>query len=342
MERRERRRAVALVALPAYERCLAALAACRTTDEAREIRDRATAMRAYARQAKDRSLEADAFEIRTRAERRLGELLLAQKATVGFNTGAAAGGKKEGPRGSFLEPRDKRPTLAAAGIDKKLSMRAQRLALVSAAEFRAIITDGRERIMAEGRERVQLNFTGNMEWYSPPELIERARTVMGGIDLDPASCALAQRVVKARTWFDAKRDGLKQRWTGNVWLNPPFCRGLIDQFIEKLLAERRNFSQAIVVVHSRTDANWFQRLGGLAGAIAFPKGHIKFYNETDCRYPGIYGHAIAYVGERQDAFADAFADCLVFEAGRTIALKPAPASPIALPRVKPRPTRRAA
>ena len=63
MERRERRRAVALVALPAYERCLAALAACRTTDEAREIRDRATAMRAYARQAKDRSLEADAFEI---------------------------------------------------------------------------------------------------------------------------------------------------------------------------------------------------------------------------------------------------------------------------------------
>ena len=87
MDRDERRRGVALVALPAYERRLAALAACRTTDEAREIRDRATAMRAYARQAKDRTLEADAFEIRTRAERRLGELLLAQKATVGFARG---------------------------------------------------------------------------------------------------------------------------------------------------------------------------------------------------------------------------------------------------------------
>jgi hypothetical protein len=45
----ERRRAVALVPLPAYERCLAALAACRTVDEAREISDRATAMRACRR-----------------------------------------------------------------------------------------------------------------------------------------------------------------------------------------------------------------------------------------------------------------------------------------------------
>src|ERR1051325_9718595 len=217
---KQRSRAVALVA-PAYERCVAALAACRTTDEVREIRDRATAMRAYARQAKDRSLEADAFEIRSRAERRLGELLLAQKATVGFNEG----GRPLNKTGSSSEPVFRPPTLAQAGIDKKLSMRAQRLALLSAAEFRFIIADGRERILAEGRERVQLNFTGDMEWYSPPELIERARTVMGSIDLDPASCALAQRVVKAETWFDAKHDGLKRRWTGNVWLNPPFNRG---------------------------------------------------------------------------------------------------------------------
>ena len=36
MQRRERSRAVVLVA-PAYERCVAALAACRTTDEVREM-----------------------------------------------------------------------------------------------------------------------------------------------------------------------------------------------------------------------------------------------------------------------------------------------------------------
>jgi len=56
-----------------------------------------------------------------RAERRLGECIRAQKETVGLNEGALR-------RGSDMEPRDARPTLADAGIDKKLSSRAQKLA----------------------------------------------------------------------------------------------------------------------------------------------------------------------------------------------------------------------
>ena len=108
------RRAVALV-MPAYERCLAALETCRTTHEVREIRDRATAMRAYARQAKDRRLEADAFEIRSRAERRLGELLLAQKATVGF---AKGGQPYQATRSKKAQIELPAPTLADASIDR--------------------------------------------------------------------------------------------------------------------------------------------------------------------------------------------------------------------------------
>lgn len=50
-------------------------------------------MQAYGRMAKDNTLEVDAPEIRIRAERRLGELIAAQKATVGLNTGAAGIGK---------------------------------------------------------------------------------------------------------------------------------------------------------------------------------------------------------------------------------------------------------
>lgn len=51
-----------------------------------------------------------------------------QKETVGLNSGAVAGGAKDGSRGSYIEPRDSRPTLADVGIDKKLSMRSQQLA----------------------------------------------------------------------------------------------------------------------------------------------------------------------------------------------------------------------
>ncbi len=88
------------------------------------------AMRVYARQARNKNLEVDAAEIRLRAERRLGELIAAQKATVGLNTGRAGKGR---PRlgGSLSEPpKDSIPTLAEAGIDKKLSSRAQELAAV--------------------------------------------------------------------------------------------------------------------------------------------------------------------------------------------------------------------
>lgn len=64
------------------------------------------------------------------------------------------------------------------------------------------------------------------EHYTPPEVIEAARYTLGGeIDLDPASCALANAVVKARCF--AFKDGLDIDWTGpdgepaTVWLNPP-------------------------------------------------------------------------------------------------------------------------
>ena len=35
-------------------------------------------------------------------------------------------------------------------------------------------------------------------WHTPAEYIEAAREVMGSIDLDPASCHIAQQAVKAR------------------------------------------------------------------------------------------------------------------------------------------------
>ena len=67
------------------------------------------------------------------------------------------------------------------------------------------------------------------EQYTPAPIIEMCREVLGTIDLDPASCELANKCVKAKKIF-TQEDGLatfEQQWHGNVFMNPPGGQGLI-------------------------------------------------------------------------------------------------------------------
>lgn len=68
------------------------------------------------------------------ASRRMGELLQATERAKG----AASGGTKTAPRGSYVEPRDTHPTLAEIGITKKESSRAQKLASLPDETFQKV------------------------------------------------------------------------------------------------------------------------------------------------------------------------------------------------------------
>lgn len=134
-------------ALIKYEAACNAISECVRVDEVKDWADKAAAMQAYGRMAKDQTLQANAAEIRIRAERRLGELLMAQKAEGGLNPAATL---KRGPVVVCNDHGEKPVTLAEAGISKDLSSRAQKLAAVPAAVFEAELAAKRERDMQEG------------------------------------------------------------------------------------------------------------------------------------------------------------------------------------------------
>ena len=61
-----------------------------------------------------------------------------------------------------------------------------------------------------------------VEHYTPPLYRNLAVKTMGGITLDPASCALAQSLTPfAEKYFSVKDDGLNMSWFGDVLVNPP-------------------------------------------------------------------------------------------------------------------------
>lgn len=153
-----------------YEAACRALAEAKTTDEVKEIRNQAEAMRAYARQAKNKQLEIDAAEIRWRAERRLGEIIRAQKETVGLHEGG-----RPAKTGSSPAPVSV-PTLADAGIDKKLSSRAQKIAAIPEAEFEGAMGEWRERVSQEGA-RVEMRLLREGEHARRDDALAQAPTV---------------------------------------------------------------------------------------------------------------------------------------------------------------------
>jgi hypothetical protein len=128
-----------------YEAARSALAECQRIDEVKDIRDKAEAMAAYARQAKDTELIQYATEIKVRAERRAGEML-----TTSGQTGARASKSDAGKRsaqvrwGSKSDDATSKPTLSEMGITKDQSSRWQSLAAMSDEHFETAVATAKD------------------------------------------------------------------------------------------------------------------------------------------------------------------------------------------------------
>ena len=75
-----------------------------------------------------------------------------------------------------------------------------------------------------------LHLSLSAERYTPEYIIAPGREVLGGFDLDPASCDTANSIVKAASYLTARDNGLAHEWDGRLFLNPPgTCK---EQWIE--------------------------------------------------------------------------------------------------------------
>ena len=83
------------------------------------------------------------------------------------------------------------------------------------------------------------------EWYTPKEVLE----ALGKFDLDPCA-AVAPLWPTATVMYDKR----SQKWKGRVWLNPPYSRPLIEQFVLRLA----EYGNGIALLYNRCDSKMFQ------------------------------------------------------------------------------------
>lgn len=177
------------------------------------------------------------------------------------------------------------------------------------------ILETAKQIKKENTHNHRAQGTGENEWYTPQEYIYFAIQVMGGIDTDPASSALANEKIKAEQFFSLEDDGLNREWHGRVWLNPPYAQPAISNFAKKMVAEwdGGRVQAAIVLTHNYTDTRWFHTLAGSCSAVCFTRGRIAFVNPEGEKAAPTQGQTFFYFGRDGEKFKEVFKEVgLVF------------------------------
>ena len=148
------------------------------------------------------------------------------------------------------------------------------------------------------------------EWYTPKRYIDAARALMGKIDVDPASCEEANRIIKAEKFYTIDDSGLNHLWLDKVWLNPPYglTEGKSNQEIwSRELIDRYNageVTEAVLLVNANTEAKWFQPL--YEYLICFTDHRIRFYSSDDEANQPTQGNALVYFGMQRKRFIEIF------------------------------------
>lgn len=165
-------------------------------------------------------------------------------------------------------------------------------------------------LIAEGEEEADADDAGESihfssvddEWLTPSSVVSRVEEVLGEISLDPCAASHASPAVPAEARFTEAEDGLAHAWSGTVYMNPPYGRG-IDRWVEKLVEEYEDgaVSKAVALLPARTDTRWFRRLRPYPRC--FLHGRLTFSgHDNSAPFPSM----TVFLGRRPEKFIDVF------------------------------------
>jgi hypothetical protein len=175
--------------------------------------------------------------------------------------------------------------------------------------------------------------SGEFEYYTDPRIICAARLTMGGIDLDPASSAQANKIVKADRFYTERDNGLNFVWHGRIWMNHPFHRGeeVCDPVkCKKKICKERGYhcakripsnkewidklindylvglcKQFCCITYAATSETWFRPLLDFPMLFLYPR--TNYYLPDGTIKKGVTkGSIVTYGGPNIDAFEEHF------------------------------------
>lgn len=155
------------------------------------------------------------------------------------------------------------------------------------------------------------------DWGTPAWLIAKVKSVLGEIDLDPASTSAANHTVGAKKFYTKEDNGLFMPWSGKVFLNPPGGKNGKSSntklFWDKLSMSYENgeVSEAIFMCFSVEALQTTQscKYPIMNYPFCIPSKRVQFVNLLgEEKYAPSHSNAVVYLGRKPCAFAEAFND----------------------------------
>jgi hypothetical protein len=164
-------------------------------------------------------------------------------------------------------------------------------------------SDAAATVPVAANHKMAVHFSSRtVEHCTPETIVLPTLACLGKIDLDPCSEGGESPNVPAHAHYTFADDGLTHSWNGRIYMNPPYGREIGD-WVEKLCSEHEagRVTQAIALLPSRTDTQWWRRLR--AYPVCFVQGRLTFVGSED---PAPFPSAVFYLGPDVAKFCRAF------------------------------------